>query len=164
MSRPRSLRYAGPAISGTTANQLMIGSDDDHIRSSMSWSRMTSARPRPLTDHAVEHALNGSLSNLGERQLRRRNRHLQPPPASPLMSPPTLQGLVFTPHAGTPGQSVTTGFTISDIDTTSTLAATGSRRRSPRYAGPAISGTTANQLSRTRPDVLHPFVRYRGRG
>ena len=146
------IAIAGPAISGTTLNQLT--SDQLTINPFLGVAVADDISQTETLMITLSNTANGSLSNLGGGSYDEATGVYSD---TGLASDVTadLQGLMFTPTIGTLGVGVTTGFTITDIDTTSTLAATGTTSVIA-IAGPVISGTTLNQLTSDQL-TINPF-------
>ncbi len=68
-----------------------------------------------------------------------------------------LQALVFTPEVGSPGVSITTGFSIGDTDTIG-LTAADSTTSVVAVGGPGIGGTVAHQTISAQSTTFTPFA------
>ena len=104
---------AGPAISGTTANQSMA----DQLTITPFAGVTVADDPSQVETVTVtlSNASDGSLSSLGNGSYDF-DAGVYTTTGSAAAVAADLQGLIFTPTTGVPGQSVTTTFTISDTD------------------------------------------------
>ena len=144
---------AGPVIGGTMANQATT--DQTTIAPFASVVIADDISQTETVTVTLSDANAGSLINLGNGSYdATAGSYTTTGSASDVTA--DLQGLLFTPVAGTPGQSVTTTFTITDIDT-ATVIATDATTSVITNAGPAISGTTADQPI-TDQTTIAPFA------
>ena len=144
---------AGPVISGLVATQLVshlattftpfaglsIGDDASQTES----VTITVAPNTMLTaiGTATYHSSSGTYTDIGSAQ------HVTT----------DLRGLVFTPAGGTPGQGVTTVFSISDTDSLA-LSAISSTATVVAVGGPAISDTATGPTLFARATTITPFT------
>jgi hypothetical protein len=137
------LAIAGPAITGAVANQITPGQTPVSLFSGV----MIADDPSQTETVTVtlSNPTCGSLSNLGNGSYDAvTGTYTVTGTATGVTT--DLHNLLFTPVAGTPGQGATTGFTITDTDTSS-LTATEGTTSVLAIAGPAISGTVADQAT-----------------
>ncbi len=134
---------AGPALTGTTATQTVT--DGTTITPFAGVAIADSAGQTETLTVTLSTPANGTLSNLGAGTYYA-TAGLYTDTGSAAAVTADLQGLVFTPAAGVPGQGVTTTFTISDTDAAS-LSVLDGTTTVDAIAGPAITGIVTSQTA-----------------
>ena len=145
--------YAGPAISGVTADQAVT--DQTTITPFTNVVIADDPSQTETVTVTLSNALDGILSSLGNGSYDP-DAGVYTTSGSATAVTADLQGLVFMPAPGIPGQSVTTTFTISDTDSL-LLNSTDDVTTVNTIAAPRISGTTANQAVADQ-STITPFV------
>ena len=151
------IAVAGPAISGATADQALT--DQTTIKPFTNVVIADDAGQIETVTVTLSNTADGILSNLGNGSYDP-DAGVYSATGSATDVTADLQGLVFMPAAGIPGQSVTTTFTISDTDSlllnstddVTTVITIAAPRDQRHHGQPGGGGSIDDQAVRQRRD------------
>ena len=147
------IAVAGPAIGGTIGNQTITAQSTITPFASVTVADDDSQVETVTV--TLSNASDGSLSNLGNGSYDP-DAGVYTTTGSAAAVATDLQGLIFTPTTGVPGQTLITTFTISDTDSL-LINVIDDVTTVNTLAGPGISGTTADQAVADQTPIM-PFA------